>query len=318
MEPARCLDSLGPALARGVQRQALTMRLATLGLVMLLPTLANATTPAGAPGAPVPGAGPVAPRGPAPGRMPMYGAQSYSEERPRLTPAQGATMKALRKGWKTPKQAEALAPTNAQAIGWNSHMRSPLRRTGPGTMTLKVLDREELSKEQVDAADFMEDELDDTQAMTAFPVNRAQRLTLRRKADIRAMAERPTPDTYTQLGISGYTGGELELDLMMPNSGHDRHDGSGKVNPIDYRGNAREDEFVLTMQRPDGTHEQIGPFPGNSYGNHGELQRGAYVTTARIKLPELHIGETKFYMTPAFTQVGGFANGRTLGIIRDN
>lgn len=257
----------------------------------------------------------------APARLKMYGPDSHSEVAPRMTAADGAAKRAERAGWRTPQRSARLVKAAPYALTGSAHARNPLARDGqPGTFTARLLERGELDAGQVARADEMEDYLDDTQELTGFARTPGVQFRVLRKADIRESAI-ATRDTHTQLEVNGYAGGALELDLMMPSSGH--HGMGTWARPgappisyqqylIDFRHNARNDRLVLMVEHPDGTQEQIGPIPGNSYGHEGDLGRGAYVTTLRLKLDNLQVGGTKLMMVPEFTSVSGFANGRIL------
>ena len=302
------------------------MRLTALALAaVLVPNLALAVSPlADKTDKAIPQAG--KPWVPAPQRLDMYGAASHSPHSPRMTPQDAAAKRAERALSRTPRRSSVLVTVDRRALQGATHAFRPLARTGAaGTFTAQLLERSELDPDQIQRADEMEDYLDDTLELTAKARTPGVRFTVKRKADIRESMI-ATPDYHTQLEVDGHNGGPLELDLMMPTSGHHGQPPRGLVRPpngyryqdtlIPFRDNARADRLVLMLEHPDGTQEQLSEIAGHAYGKDGDLQRGDYVTTLRLRLDNLQVGETRLSMVPEFTMVGGFANGRTISLFK--
>lgn len=214
----------------------------------------------------------------------IHGAASFSPKTPPPSGAQAALMQA---------RARAFQQRQIFAGGRLAYRTIPTSQHPPHIAAAVAL---------------MEREIEETEPMQVFAGTPGHTFSLVREADTDDHGPRNYHNgNYKQVRLNGYAGGPLTLDIAFPVSGH--------YGVNDYRNYARTNEYKIEVLHPSGLRETIAPIPTSAFGKSGPLAPGDYVTVGRLELVHgLERGETKIFMSPTATGVGGYPNGRTFGI----
>ena len=206
--------------------------------------------------------------------------------------------------------AKKAPPSGFQAAQMTARARQFLSRQvfAGGRLAFRTIPTAQHSPQIAAAVALMEREIEETEPMQVFTADGGHSFSLVREADTDDHGPRNYHNgNYKQVRLNGYAGGPLRLDVAFPVSGH--------YGTNDYRDYARTNEYKLEVLHPSGLRETITPIPTAAFGKSGALVPGDYVTVGRLELVHgLERGETKIFMSPTATGVGGYPNGRTFGI----